>query len=99
MEKKTERRNSTSHTIHRDNATFTMAMESKKLEQTRTVRQSSKERNQRRRLIQILDEALRINDMVLESMGEIVETAPIASSWTHGTSSNRESRALCGKPR
>ena len=44
-------------------------------------------------------EALRINDMVLESMGEIVETAPIASSWTQVTSGKRESRALFGKPR
>ena len=77
--KKTERRNSTSHTIHRDNATFTMAMESKKLEQTRTVRQSSKERNQRRRLIQVMDEALSITDMVLASMVEIKDTAPIVS--------------------
>ena len=99
MEKKTERRNSTSHNIHRDNATFTMAMESMNPEHTRTVRQSSKERNLRRILIQILDEALRINDMVLESMGEIVETAPIASSWTQGTGGNRLSRALCGNPR
>ena len=65
-----------------------MAMESKKIKQNRTVRQSSKERNQRRRLIQVLDEALRINDMVLESMGEIAETAPIASSWTQEISGN-----------
>ena len=76
-----------------------MAIESMNPEHIRTVRQSSKERNLRRRLIQILDEALRINDMVLESMGEIVETSPIVSSWTQGTSGNRESRALCGKPR
>ena len=68
-------------------------------EHTRTVRQSSKERNRRRRLIQVLDEALRINDMVLESMGEIVEIDAITSSWTQGVSSNKESRALCGNPR
>ena len=55
-----------------------MAMESNKLEQTRAVGQSSKERNQRHRLIQVLDESLGINDMVLKIMGEIVETAPIA---------------------
>ena len=99
MEKKIERQNSTSHTVHRDNPTFTMAMESKKPEQTRTVRQSSKETNQRRRLIQVMNEALGITDMVLASMGDIVETAPIASSRTQGTSGNKESRALCGKPR
>ena len=96
--KKTERRNSTSHTIHRDKATFTMAMENNKPQQTSMVCKSLKERNQISRLIQILDEALRIHDMVLESMGEIVETAPITSSWTQVTSGKRESRALCGKP-
>ena len=79
MEKKIERQNSTSHTVHIDNATFTMAVESKKPEQTRTVCQSLKDRNQRRRLIQVMDEALSITDMVLASMGEIKDTAPIVS--------------------
>ena len=51
------------------------------------------------RLLQIIDEALRILERVLDSNEETTETSPIASSWTLGAGSNIESRVLHGKPR
>ena len=49
-----------------------MAMERKKPEQTRLVRQSLKEKNQRRIFLQVMEDALRNHDMVLEIMQEFV---------------------------